>query len=84
MARKLVVAAITGTIYDAQMTKKPGVMSGNRTDRTDEAIGAVAEHMKLKAEENKDTTGFWQYIWPGIGTLTWEDEKKVTDDGKTD
>lgn len=62
MARKLVVAAITGTIYDAQMTKKPGVMSGNRTDRTDEAIGAVAEHMKMKAEENKDTPGFWQYI----------------------
>ena len=77
MPKKLVVAAITGTIYDAQMTKKPGVMSSNRTDRTDEAIGAVAEHMKMKAEENKDSPGFWQYIWPGIGTLTWENEKKV-------
>ena len=72
MARKLVVAALTGTIYDAQMTKTAGVMSGNRRDRTDEAITAVAEHMKMKAEEND---GFYQYIWEGVGTLTWESEK---------
>lgn len=76
MARRLVVAGLTGTIYDAQMTKTPGVMSGNRRDRTDEAITAVAEHMKMKADENKDAPGFWQYQWPGIGTLTWEAERE--------
>ena len=51
MPKKLVVAAISGTIYDARLTKTPGVM-------------------------NKDTPGFWQYQWPGVGTLTREDEKK--------
>ena len=22
----------------------------------------------------KDSPGFWQYQWPGVGTLTWETE----------
>ena len=70
--KKLVVAGITGVIYDAVLTKTPGVMTGNRTDRTEECIMAVAEHMKAEADSNKDTPGFWQYEWPGIGTLTWE------------
>lgn len=82
MAKRLVVAGITGTIYDARMTKTPGLMSTDRRDRTDEAIQAVAEHMKAKAEMNKDTPGFWQYQWPGVGTLTWEDEKDGGNDGK--
>ena len=75
MPKRLVVAGISGTIYDARMTKSPGLMSSDRRDRTDEAIQAVAEHMKAKAEMNKDSPGFWQYHWPGVGTLTWEDEK---------
>ena len=50
-------------------------MTGNRVDRTNECINAVAEHMKLKAEDNKDAPGFWQYELPGIGRLTWESEK---------
>lgn len=69
---KLVVAGISGTIYDAVLSRTPGIMTGNRTDRTDECISAVAEHMKMKADFNEDDKGFWQYIWPGKGTLTWE------------
>lgn len=76
MAKKLVVAALTGTIYDARLTKTPGVMSADRQDRTDEAITAVAEHMKAKADMNKDSPGFWQYEWRGVGKLTWETEGK--------
>lgn len=74
MPKRLVVAAVSGTIYDARMTKTPGVMSADRQDRTDEAIAAVAEHMKAKAEMNKDSPGFWSYQWPGVGTLTWKTE----------
>ena len=82
MPKKLVVAGISGTIYDALMTKAPGLMSTDRRDRTDEAIQAVAEHMKAKAEMNKDTPGLWQYQWPGVGTLTWVDEKYGEPDAK--
>lgn len=74
MAKKLVVAGLTGTIYDAVMSKKPGVMTGNRTDRTQECIGAVADHMKLKADHNEQMQGFFRYYWEGIGTLTWQSE----------
>lgn len=73
--KKLVVAGISGTIYDAVLSKTPGIMTGDRTDRTDECIRAVADHMKSKADSNKDQNGFWQYRWPGIGALTWESEK---------
>lgn len=72
--KKLVVAGISGTIYDAVLSKTPGVMTGNRTDRTDECVDAVAEHMKCQADFNKDTPGFWQYQWKGVGTLTWRAE----------
>jgi hypothetical protein len=72
--KKLVVAGITGTIYDAVLSKTPGIMTSNRKDRTDECIIAVAEHMKHKADFNKDGEGFWQYSWPGVGRLTWESE----------
>lgn len=72
--KKLVVAGLSGTIYDAVLSKTPGIMTGNRTDRTDECIGAVAEHMQMKADYNKDSPGFWQYIWHGHGKLTWESE----------
>lgn len=75
MVKKLVVAGISGTIYDAVLSKTPNVMTGNRTDRTDECISAVAEHMKFKAEYNKEDKGFWQYQWKGMGTLTWQSEK---------
>lgn len=75
MAKKLVVSTLVGTIYDAVLSKKEGIMTANRTDRTDECISAVAEHMKAKADYNEDTPGFWQYRWEGIGTLTWEAEK---------
>lgn len=74
MAKKL-VCGYFGTIYDAVMSKKPGVMTRNRVDRTDECINAVAEHMKFHADYNKYTPGFWQYKWSGIGQLTWESEK---------
>lgn len=79
MPRKLVVAGLSGTIYDAVLSKKPGIMTGNRTDRTDEAITAVAEHMKLKADFNKDDKGFWQYEWKGVGTLTWKSAEPDND-----
>lgn len=82
MPKKLVVAGASGTIYDARMTKTPGLMSTDRRDRTDEAVVAVAEHMKAKADMNNVTPGFWQYHWPGIGTLTWKDEKDGEADGK--
>lgn len=75
MAKKLVVAGLTGTIYDAVLSKTPNIMTGNRTDRTDECIIAVAEHMRQKADSNEDQKGFWQYCWEGIGTLTWESEE---------
>lgn len=80
MAKKLVVSGLTGTIFDAVLSKTPGVMTNNRTDRTDECISAVAEHMKTKADCNEQKKGFWQYQWDGIGTLTWEQEpeKKKT------
>lgn len=74
MAKKLVVAAISGTIYDAVLSKKANIMTGNRTDRTDECIDAVAEHMRQKADYNEKSKGFWQYEWKGIGTLTWKSE----------
>ena len=75
MAKKLVAAGLTGTIYDAVLSQKdPNVMTGNRTDRTDECIEAVANHMKIKADSNKDGKGYWQYQWKGVGTLTWESE----------
>lgn len=76
MAKKLVVAGITGTIYDAVLSKKPNLMTNNRTDRTDECIRAVADHMKLKADYNEEQKGFWQYRWDGIGTLTWQSENQ--------
>ena len=78
MAKKLVCGNF-GTIFDAVLSKTPGMMTGNRTDRTDECINAVAEHMKFKADFNEDTPGFWQYEWKGIGTLTWQSEKKEAD-----
>lgn len=81
MARQLVVSWL-GTIFDAQMTKTPDVMSANRRDRTDEAIRAVAEHMKCKADCNEEQPGFWQYRFSGIGTLTWQAEKKGEENGE--
>ena len=82
MAKTLVVAALTGTIYEADMTKKPGVMKTNgRIDRTKECVSAVAEHMKLMADFNTEQPGFFQYVWEGIGTLTWQAEKDGESDG---
>lgn len=83
MAKKLVAAGLTGTIYDAVLSKKEqGVMTGDRTDRTDECIEAVANHMKIKADSNKDDKGFWQYQWEGVGTLTWESENAESEGNK--
>lgn len=76
MAKKLVCSCF-GTIYDAVLSKKAGVMTSNRIDRTDECIIAVAEHMKIKADVNNDSPGYWQYEWPGFGRLTWETEKEM-------
>ena len=83
MPRKLVVAGLSGAIYDAVLSKNPNVMTGNRTDRTDEAITAVAEHMKLKADFNKDNEGFWRYEWKGVGTLTWQSTKPSNESSDT-
>ena len=80
MSKKLVVTEVTGTIYDAVLSKKPNVMTGNRTDRTDECISAVANHMKSKADFNEQNPGFFQYRWDGIGTLTWQSENKESED----
>lgn len=82
--KKLVVAGISGTIYDAVLSKTPGVMTGNRKDRTDECICAVAEHMKAKADFDKDQKGFCQYTWAGVGKLTWENEAKQAGEVKQD
>lgn len=73
--KKLVVSGLSNTIYDAVLSKDQSTMTSNRTDRTDECIRAVAEHMKGKADFNKNDKGFWQYVWPGFGKLTWENEK---------
>jgi len=73
--KKLVVAGLSGTIFDAVLSKTPGIMTGGRTDRTDECITAVAEHMKHKADFNENNKGFWQYEWPGYGKLTWESKQ---------
>ena len=79
MAKKLVCGCF-GTIYDAVLSKNPGIMTGNRVDRTNECINAVAEHMKFQADCNEKSPGFWQYEWQGVGRLTWESEKgKVND-----
>ncbi len=72
---KKLVCGCLGTIYDAVLSEIPGLMTGDRTDRTDECINAVAKHMKCKADANTETPGFWQYSWPDIGTLTWESKK---------
>ena len=82
MAKKLVVAGITGTIYDAVLSKKPGIMTDSRTDRTDECIKVVAEHMKTKADLNEQQRGIFQYRWEGIGTLTWKSENACTNNRK--
>lgn len=82
MAKKLVVAGITGTIFDAVLSKKPGVMTSNRTDRTDECIEAVAGHMKTKADLNEQQRGVFQYRWEGIGTLTWKSENVESEGSK--
>lgn len=58
MKKKLVVSGLTATIYDAVLSKTPGIMTNNRTDRTDECIRAVAEHMKFKADNNDQDKGF--------------------------
>ena len=71
--KKLVVAGLTSTIYDAILDNE-GNMTSNRTDRTDECIKAVAEHMKLKADCNEEQKGFLQYHWKDVGTLTWQSE----------
>lgn len=36
--------------------------------------------MKLKADDNKEAKGFYQYQWPGVGTLTWQSEKGGSND----
>lgn len=82
MAKKLVVAGLTGTIYDAVLSKTPNVMTNNRTDRTDECISAVADHMRVKAEYNKQQKGVFQYCWKGVGTLTWQSEREGYDGKK--
>ncbi len=74
--RKKLVCGCFGTIYDAVLSKKPGVMTGDRKDRTDECIDAVAQHMKINADANKEHPGRFGYVWPGVGKLTWESEKK--------
>ena len=80
MAKKLVVAGLTGTIFDAVLSKTPNVMTNNRTDRTDECISAVADHMRVKAEHNEQKKGFFQYRWDGVGTLTWQSESEKSND----
>lgn len=76
MPKKLVVAGLTGTIYDAVLSKTPNVMTNNRIDRTDECISAVADHMRVNAEHNEQQKGFFQYRWDGVGTLTWKSESE--------
>ena len=71
--KKLVVAGLTGTIYDAILDNE-GNMTSNRTDRTDECIKAVAEHIKNKADLSEEQKGLYVYQWKGIGTLTWQSE----------
>lgn len=76
MAKQLVVSEPMGTIYDAVLSKTPNVMTNNRTDRTDECISAVADHMRVKAEYNEQQKGFFQYRWEDVGTLTWQSESE--------
>lgn len=80
---KQLVCNCFGTIYDAVLSRKPGIMTGKRVDRTDECIGAVAAHMKHMADHNEKGEGFWQYVWPGMGTLTWESSLDTDEKGDT-
>lgn len=77
MVKKLAVSELSGTIFDAAMSKKPGVMTDNKVNRTEECVTAVAEHMKFKADNNEQRKGFFQYEWEGIGTLTWQSESEA-------
>lgn len=79
MAKKLVVSDLSGTIYDATMSKKdPSRMTDDRVERTDECIRAVANHMHLMATENRDNPGWYRYNFPGFGTLTFKCEVTET------
>ena len=78
MAKKqLVVAALTGRIYDATILKDGTMSEKGRVDRTDEVVQAVGSFMHLLAEtnENQDNKGMSKLYFPGFGTLTWVSEK---------
>lgn len=72
-ALELAEYASIGTAEEFREYKATG-LSPREINKTDECISAVAEHMKHKADFNKDSKGFWQYTWPGFGKLTWESE----------
>ena len=77
MAKKqLVVAALTGRIYDATILKDGTMSEKGRVDRTDEVVQALGSFMHLLAEtnENPDNKGMSKLYFPGFGTLTWVSE----------
>ena len=78
MAKKqLVVSALTGKIYDAQILKNGEMSEKVREDRTDEVVNAMGSFMHLLAEtnENPENKGMSKLFFPGFGTLTWVSEK---------
>lgn len=75
--KQLVVGALTGRIYDAQLLKNGEMSEKVRVDRTDEVVNAMASFMHLLAEtnENPENKGMSRLFFPGFGTLTWVSEK---------
>lgn len=80
-SRKLVVADLTGTIYDTKLTRS-GKMSSDRVERTKECVVAVANHMMLMANQNDAQPGFIEFKFNGHGTLTWRAEGGAVTDGE--
>lgn len=72
--KQLVVGALEGRIYDAQILKNGDMSKTGRVDRTDECIHAVASFLHLAAETNAEQKGTYKLFFPGFGTMTWQSE----------
>lgn len=80
---KLYVGGITARIYDAAVVDGKIQKTLMKRERTREIIDIMAEHMQKMSESCSSHPGSWDYIWPGVGTLSWrKEEKKAKKNGK--
>lgn len=71
MTRKLIASGDTGKIYDAVMDENnQELMTGDKIDRTNECIIAVANHMRQRADSGFDID-MWKYTMENEGALIW-------------